>query len=205
MSALFLGSGSSIRADLLKAAGLTFFVQTADIDERALEETLDATLPAPLAEALAAAKATAVCDVLSQTNPNAFIIGADQVLSLDGEILHKAPDTAAAHAKLMRLQGNTHQLTSAAAIVQNGKVLWSGSQSAQLSMRTMSNALVDAYLSKAGDAATASVGAYRLEELGASLFERIEGDYFTILGLPLLPLLAALRAHGIDPLGGITA
>jgi septum formation protein len=205
MSVLVLGSGSSIRADLLKAAGLTFFVQTADVDERALEETLGDAAPATLAEALAAAKATAVCDVLSETNPNAFIIGADQVLSIDGEILHKAPDTAAARAKLMRLQGDTHQLTSAAAIVQDRKVLWSGSQSAQLCMRTMSQASVDAYLSKAGDASTASVGAYRLEELGASLFQRIEGDYFTILGLPLLPLLAALRAHGIDPLGGNAA
>ncbi|CAN0605388.1 unnamed protein product, partial [Ectocarpus sp. 12 AP-2014] len=117
-----------------------------------------------------------------------------------GALLHKAANREEADDKLKRLQAGTHHLIAATALVRDGQTLWSGSDRASLTMRALSDAERSAYLDRAGDAATQSVGAYRLEEIGAALFERIEGDYFTILGLPLLPLLSALRAHGIDPL-----
>lgn len=196
MTHLILASGSAIRRNLLEKAGLSVRVETANIDERALEATLADVMPDELASQLAIAKAEAV----SRTYPDALVIGADQVLSHENTLLHKAQTRVEAHTKLLKLQGSTHQLISAAAIVHNGQALWSGAQAARLTMRTLTEADIDAYLDHAGDAATLSVGAYRLEELGASLFEAIEGDTFTILGLPLLPLLAALRAHGVDPL-----
>ncbi|MEM6711560.1 MAG: Maf family nucleotide pyrophosphatase [Pseudomonadota bacterium] len=200
MQDLILASGSSIRQKLLANVGLSFSVETAPIDERAVEADLRQamnTIEIPrLTEALAMAKASAV----SLIYPHALVIGADQILDLDSEVLHKAPTPEAAFEKLTRLQGRTHRLTSAAALIRNDEVLWAGSMSATLTMRTLSEAECAAYVETAGDAATASVGAYRLEELGPNLFEQIEGDYFTILGLPLLLLLEALRTHRIDPL-----
>lgn len=202
---LILASRSSIRASMLKGAGLSFSVRTADIDERALEDKLgslspDALAPDALAKELAIAKAQAVSAIVSQANPGVFVIGADQVLEHDGALLHKAGNRNEADHKLKRLQASTHHLVAAAALVRDGQTLWSTSDQASLTMRALSDADRSAYLDRAGDAAIQSVGAYRLEEIGAALFERIEGDYFTILGLPLLPLLSALRAHGIDPL-----
>lgn len=197
---LVLASGSSIRASMLKGAGLNFHVQTADIDERALEAELGDLSPEALAQEMAIAKAQAVSAVVSQSNPNVLVIGADQVLEHEGVLLHKAINSREADEKLKRLQASTHHLIAATALVRDGQTLWSGSDRASLAMRALSDAERSAYLDRAGDAATQSVGAYRLEEIGAALFERIEGDYFTILGLPLLPLLSALRAHGIDPL-----
>lgn len=197
---IVLASGSSIRRTLLANAGLCFTVQTAPIDERALEKSFGFVSPPMLAEHLASAKAKEVSRVLSQANPSALVIGADQVLSCEGSLLHKAETYEEADIKLAKLQGKTHQLISAAAIVQQGSVLWTGTQTANLTMRALSMNDRAAYLAKAGDAITQSVGAYRLEEMGVSLFDAIEGDYFTILGLPLLPLLGALRAQGIDPL-----
>lgn len=195
-TSLVLASGSSVRRTLLEGVGVRFSVTTADIDERALEERLSDIAPSQLAEKLAVAKAEAV----SALHPGAIVIGADQVLDHQSTLLHKAASRTEADAKLARLQGSTHQLIAACALVQNGQTLWVGSDAADLTMRALSAEDRAAYLDKAGDAATASVGAYRLEELGAALFERIEGDYFTILGLPLLPLLTALRSLGIDPL-----
>lgn len=202
---LILASGSSIRRSMLKGAGLSFSVQTADIDERALEDRLDrlspdALAPDALAKELAIAKAQAVSAIVSQANPGVLVIGADQVLEHDGALLHKATSREEADYKLKRLQASTHHLIAATALVRDGQTLWSKSDRASLTMRALSDADRSAYLDRAGDAATQSVGAYRLEELGAALFERIEGDYFTILGLPLLPLLSALRTHGLDPL-----
>ncbi|MEO0385754.1 MAG: Maf family protein [Pseudomonadota bacterium] len=202
---LVLASGSSIRQSMLKGARLSFSVQTADIDERALEEKLsslspDALAADSLAKELAIAKAQAVSGIVSQANPGVFVIGADQVLEHEGNLLHKAANREEADDKLKRLQASTHHLIAAAALVRDGQTLWSTSDRASLTMRALSEADRSAYLDRAGDAATQSVGAYRLEELGAALFERIEGDYFTILGLPLLPLLSALRTYGIDPL-----
>lgn len=197
---LILASGSSIRQSMLKGAGLSFSVQTADIDERALEDILGSHSPDALAKELAIAKAQAVSAIVSQANPGVFVIGADQVLEHGGALLHKATSREEADYKLNRLQASTHHLIAAGALVRDGHTLWSTSDRASLTMRALSQADRSAYLDRAGDAATQSVGAYRLEELGAALFERIEGDYFTILGLPLLPLLSALRAQGIDPL-----
>ncbi|MEM1285581.1 MAG: Maf family nucleotide pyrophosphatase [Pseudomonadota bacterium] len=193
---LILASGSPIRRNLLEGAGLSLEVEPANVDERALESELEGQSPEHLAQALAVAKAVHV----SKANPNAWIIGADQVLDHDGGVIHKAPSSEAAAKKLQRLQGSVHHLTSAAALVKNGQTLWSGHDRAALTMRPLSTETIEAYLAKAGDAATQSVGAYQLEELGAALFERIDGDYFTILGLPLLPLLAALRDQDIDPI-----
>lgn len=197
---LVLASGSSVRQSMLKGAGLNFQVQTADIDERGLEAELGDLSPEALAQELAIAKAQAVSAVVSQTNPNILVIGADQVLEHDGVLLHKAANSQEADEKLKRLQASTHHLIAATALVRDGQTLWSGSDRASLTMRALSDKERAAYLDRAGDAVTQSVGAYRLEELGSALFERIEGDYFTILGLPLLPLLSALRTHGIDPL-----
>ena len=180
---------------MLEGAGLRFSVIAADMDERALEDQLGHIAPVQLAESLAVAKA----ETVSAYHPDAIVIGADQVLEHQGSLLHKAATRLEAETKLARLQGSTHQLIAACALVQGGQTLWVGSDAADLTMRQLSADDRLSYLDKAGDAATASVGAYRLEELGAALFERIEGDYFTILGLPLLHLLAALRSHGIDP------
>ena len=193
---LILASGSVIRRQLLQSAGLVFEVHTAAIDERALEADLGEQKPADLARALAIAKAAHV----SAQHPGAWVIGADQVLEHDGALLYKAAGREEANAKLARLQASTHHLIAAAALVRDGSCQWSTAESASLTMRALSAEDRAAYLDRAGDAATQSVGTYRLEELGASLFESIEGDYFTILGLPLLPLLAELRGLGIDPL-----
>jgi septum formation protein len=197
---LILASGSTIRRTMLEGAGLHVTVHTAAIDERSLEDQLGQLAPEKLAVALATAKAQAVSETVSLSNQEALIIGADQVLEHEGKLLHKAQSRFEADDKLAQLQGSSHHLIAAAALVRNGETLWTGHDRASLTMRSLSAAERSAYLDRAGDAATQSVGAYRLEELGASLFERIEGDYFTILGLPLLPLLAALREHGIDPL-----
>lgn len=193
---LILASQSSIRRTLLEQAGLRPTCLPADFDERELEEKLGPIAPADLARELAIAKAKAV----SADHPDALVIGADQVLEHKGALLHKAATSVEAEAKLAKLQGQTHHLIVAAALVQNGKTLWCANDTASLTMRPLTGDDRAAYLEKAGEAATASVGAYRLEEIGAALFERIDGDYFTILGLPLLPLLAALRAQRIDPL-----
>lgn len=196
MPSLILASQSPIRRTLLEGAGLVLSCRPAAIDERALEQRSGPIAPADLAVSLAIAKAKAV----SADHRDAIIIGADQVLEHRGNLLHKAETVAQAEAKLTRLQGETHHLIAAAALVRNGETLWSTHDTARLTMRSLSQADRTSYLEKAGEAATASVGAYRLEEIGAVLFERIDGDYFTILGLPLLPLLGALRDHGIDPI-----
>ena len=192
---LILASGSTIRRRMLEGVGLRFSVVTADMDERALEERLGDVAPVQLAESLAVAKA----ETVSAHHPDAIVIGADQVLEHQGLLLHKAATRLEAETKLALLQGSMHRLIAACALVQGGQTLWVGSDAADLTMRRLNASDRLSYLDKAGDAATASVGAYRLEELGAALFERIEGDYFTILGLPLLLLLAALRSQGIDP------
>lgn len=193
---LILASQSPIRRTMLERAGLQVVCHPADINERALETSLGSIQATDLARELAVAKATAV----SVEHPGALVIGADQVLEHQGLLLHKAATPGEADVKLAKLQGQTHHLIAAVALVQNGETLWSTHDTASLTMRALSASDRATYLEKAGDAATSSVGAYRLEEIGAALFERIDGDYFTILGMPLLPLLGALREHGIDPL-----
>ena len=199
---LILASQSPARIALLSAAGLRFAACPAPIDERALEaRELGKGAQAPeLARALAEAKALAV----AAEHPGATVIGADQVLALGAELLHKPADAAAARVQLDRLQGRTHTLVCGVALARGGVTVWSDGASAELSMRAFSAAERDRILALEGDRVLGAVGAYRLEGPSVQLFERIEGDYFTILGLPLLPLLAALRAHAPQLLEGFT-
>jgi septum formation protein len=182
---------------MLEAAGVAFIVDPANLDERALRESEQADGkaddPAGIAAMLAAAKAQAV----SHRRSDALVIGADQILALDCEVFEKPQDVAAARSHLMKLRGRTHRLHSAVALAQGGKVMWSHRETAALTMRPFSDAFIDQYFRRAGSVVCESVGAYQLEGLGIQLFERIDGDYFTILGLPLLPLLAELRRRGL--------
>lgn len=189
---LILASKSAARKALLSGAGLRFETSPAQIDERALEaEVLGKGENAPaVARRLAEAKALAV-----SASRSGVVIGADQVLALDGELLHKPADLAAAAGQLDRLAGRTHFLHAGIALAARGGLLWSTTETAALTMRRFDRQERDLVLDLEGPAVLSSVGAYRLEGPSIRLFERIEGDYFTILGLPLLPLLAALRQH----------
>jgi len=194
---IVLASGSRARREMLAAAGLHFTVQAADVDEPAIRARLlkdDASVePKRIAAVLAAAKAEDVSGKIG----GSLIIGADQVLALGDELLSKAPNMEAARAALRKLRGRTHELHSAVAIAEKGKVTWAHVATARLTMRDFSDAFLDDYLLRAGDRVGQSVGAYELEGIGVQLFDRIEGDYFTILGLPLMPVLAELRVRGI--------
>ena len=190
---LILASGSRTRRQMLEAAGVEFAVHPADVDEAALRATLGATTPAYVASELARAKAVEA----SRRFPDALVIGADQVLAVGSKIHAKPADLAAARLALRELAGTRHELLSAVCLARDGVEIWQHLGIAKLTMRDFSEAFLDDYLSRAGDRVCASVGAYELEGLGLQLFEHIEGDYFTILGMPLLPLLAELRAHGV--------
>lgn len=193
---LVLASGSRFRRRMLEAAGLTFDVIVADVDEAALRSRFAAETPAPgpaeVAMRLAEEKALQV----ARRVPLALVIGADQVLALDGAVYAKPDDQEAARTHLRALRGRRHELPTAAVIVRDGHVLWRGLETPALTMRPFSEAELEAYLTRMGDGVTETVGAYKLEGLGATLMERIEGDYLSIIGLPLLPLLAALRDLG---------
>lgn len=193
---LILASKSATRKTLLLQVGLPVQTMAADLDERALEASVQLSPPL-LAQRLAEAKALAI----SNRHPGATVIGADQVLACDGELLHKPENVEAARAQLDRLAGRSHALHSGVALVRDGSVLWSGVETATLTMRSFSAAERDKVLALEGPDIITSVGAYRLEGPSIRLFAAIEGDYFTILGLPLLPLLAALRVHAPDLLG----
>ncbi len=194
---LVLASASAARAALLRAAGLMFEQQPSGIDEAsaraALEVEADIAQPGDIAEILAIAKAAEV----SGARPGALVIGADQALALDHRILCKPPDFAAAREQLLALSGKTHTLHTAVCLCRDGHQVWSEVASASLRMRNLSPAFIGRYLSLAGPSVLSCVGAYQLEGAGAQLFEALEGDYFTVLGLPLLPLLAKLRDMGV--------
>ncbi len=189
--ALVLASGSRIRAELLENAGLSIVVDPADIDERAVEEPLlkAGFSPEDLALVLAEAKANDV----SERRPGDLVIGADQILAFEGERHTKPEDMEAARRQLLAFSGKTHELLSAVVISKDGEAIWRHVSTARLTMRKLTPAFVGHYLAQVGDVALSSVGAYQLEGPGVQLFEKIEGDYFTVLGLPLLPLLAELR------------
>ena len=191
---LILASQSPFRRMLMENAGLTFQTQAADLDERAAEAALAAHNPTPqaIAEALAIEKARDV----ARRNPGSLVIGSDQTLSLEGLVFHKPADMVEAKAHLMAMSGKTHSLNCGIALVRDGQTLWSHVSIANLTMRPLSEAFVERHLARVGARVLASVGAYQLEGEGVQLFERIDGDYFTILGLPLLPLLAKLRDLG---------
>ncbi len=184
---LTLASGSAVRADLLRRAGLSFDVKISGVDEAALKQDHQDNA-AGLALALAAAKAKAI-------HAEGLVIGADQLLECDGRLFDKPGDIAAARTNLQFFRGKTHILVAGVVLVEKGAVVWQHGERAVLTMRDFSDAFLDVYLSEIGNKALASVGCYQLEGVGAHLFERIDGDYFSILGLPLLPLLQALREH----------
>ena len=192
--AVVLASASASRRALLSAAGVDVLVDPAHVDEAALKASLAAegASPAAIAEALAELKAARV----SARQAGRLVIGCDQILECGGRSFDKPTDLAAARHQLQDLRGRPHSLYSAAVALRDGARLWHHVGRADLSMRQFSDSFLDFYLAAAGSAATASVGAYQLEGLGAQLFDRIEGDYFTILGLPLLPLLEFLRGQG---------
>jgi septum formation protein len=189
---LVLASKSEIRRQILTASGIPVDVRPAAIDERSIECEAGPASAAAVARLLAAAKAKAV----SGTMPGRVVLGADQTLGIDGRTFAKPADRTTARAQLDLLRGRTHELHSAVAVVQDGNVVFEFVGSARLTVRPFSEAFLDRYLDTVGTAAMQSVGCYQLEGLGIHLFERIDGDHFTILGLPLLPLLGFLRSRG---------
>lgn len=193
--ALILASSSSSRQTLMRNAGVEFTAQAADIDERLIEGPLQEAGSTPDQTALELAKAKALA--VSALHPTAIVVGCDQTMSLGPRIYHKPKDMAEAAQHLLSLSGKTHRLNSAAVIAQNGQVLWQTVAHANLSVRQLSEDFVATHLERVGDKALTSVGAYQLEGEGIQLFTSIDGDYFTILGLPLLPLLEVLRKFGV--------
>jgi len=191
-SELILASASPFRRRMLEAAGLPFRVVPAEVDEAAIRRRVPTADLARVAETLALAKAQAV----SKTLPNALVIGADQVLVLGDQLFSKPMDVNEARAQLEKLRGQAHHLHTAAALAQAGEILWSHTETARLVMRSFSDAFLDRYLARMGAKVLQTVGAYEIEGHGIQLFERVEGDSFTIIGLPLLALLAELRARG---------
>jgi septum formation protein len=189
---LILASQSRARQMLLANAGIAFEAIPADIDERAVQTAAGFSAPSEIATLLAHEKAL----VVSRARPGRFVVGADQTLTLDQHFFTKPAGRAQAFAQLRMLAGRCHELHSAVAVARDGKILFGDVAIARLTMRRLSEAEIGAYLDEAGEAVvTSSVGAYQLEGLGVHLFERIEGDHFTILGLPLLPLLDFLRSQ----------
>ena len=188
---VILASQSRARQMLLGNAGVRFEAVPADIDERAVQSNSGLTSPGEIAGLLAREKAIFV----SARNPGHHVIGADQTLALKQRLFSKPSGRAQAAEQLRLLAGNTHALHSAVAVARDGKVVFDDVRVARMTMRNLSEGEISAYLDAAGEAVTSSVGAYQLEGLGVHLFERIEGDHFTILGLPLLPLLAFLRSE----------
>jgi septum formation protein len=188
---LILASQSRARQALLANAGISFEAVPADIDERAIQQASGLAAPDAIAKLLAREKALFV----SMQQPSHFVVGSDQTLALGQRLFSKPAGRVQAAEQLGALVGRSHELHSAVAVAQDGKILFEAISLARMTMRPLGASEIDAYLDQAGEAVTTSVGAYQLEGLGVHLFERIEGDHFTILGLPLLPLLAFLRGE----------
>jgi len=189
---LILASRSAARRRLLEAAGIPIELCPADLDERALEGNAVPQSPTAVAALLAREKAAMV----AKAHPDRLVLGADQTLALGAKRFSKSPDRLAARAQLQALRGRTHELHAAIAFVQDGAVVFEHVETARLTMRAFSDDFLNRYLDTVGDAVLASVGGYQLEGLGVQLFESIEGDYFTILGLPILQALDFLRRQG---------
>jgi septum formation protein len=187
---LILASQSSTRQALLANAGIGFEAVPADIDEREIQHSSNLSEPGDIAALLARRKALSV----SSSLPGRFVVGADQTLARGARLFVKPAGRAQAAEQLRALAGGNHELHSGVAVARDGKILFEAVTIARMTMRQLGEREIDAYLDAAGQAVTTSVGAYQLEGLGVHLFERIEGDHFTILGLPLLPLLAFLRS-----------
>jgi len=193
---LILASSSQTRAKLLDSAGLSVVVQAPGLDEAAMRQAVggdDLLTPNDVAEVLARAKAEAI----SELAPEAYVIGGDQVLALGDQIIGKSENMEEARKLLLDLSGKTHELHTSVALAKEGEAVWSFTDVARLTMRKLSPEFIGRYLAAAGEQVLGSVGAYQLESLGVQLFEKVEGNYFSILGLPLLPLLAELRKREV--------
>ena len=188
---LILASQSRARQALLASAGIAFEAMPAEIDEREIQRASGLVTPGAIASLLAGEKALFV----SSRQPGRVVVGADQTLALAQRLFSKPAGRAQAAEQLRALAGNSHELHSAVAVARDGRLVFEATSVARMTMRRLTSAEIEVYLDEAGEAVTTSVGAYQLEGLGVHLFERIEGDHFTILGLPLLPLLAFLRAE----------
>lgn len=198
---LILASGSPARARMLREASVEIDIQKPQVDEDEIKasyrgEGADAT---DTAIALAEMKALAVSRRVMKADPSRYVLGSDQMLECDGIWFDKPADLAAARAQLRALRGRAHHLVSAAVLAKDGQRIWHHVDRAELVMRDFSDSFLDDYLSKVGADVLNSVGAYHLEGLGAQLMSRVRGDFFTVLGLPLLPVLAILRSHGMLP------
>jgi nucleoside triphosphate pyrophosphatase len=194
---LILASGSPYRRKMLHDAGLAFEVIPAAVDEPALKHSFAARTPRLPPSALADALARAKAEAVSQAHPRGLVIGADQILALGDDLFDKPGTDAAVRVQLERLRGKTHRLISAVALAEAGEIVWSHTEEAVLTMRSFSPEFLDRYLAQSGGRVRDIVGAYEIECPGIQLFERVSGDHFTIIGLPLVPLLAALRARGV--------
>jgi septum formation protein len=193
---LILASASAGRAAVLRDAGLSFRTLPADIDERGIEAEMTHGDGGPDAGALATRLAAEKACAVSRLHPDALVIGADQVMECEGRLFQKPPDRAAARAQLGQLRGRTHSLHAGLAVGFGGEAIWGHLGSARLTMRDFSDAFLDGYVAAEGAALLGCVGSYRIEGRGIQLFSRVEGDHFTIIGLPLLPLLDYLRDIG---------
>lgn len=193
LPALILASGSAVRAHLLRQAGLSFKITNSQIDEDKIKEKFAERKTSPLALKLAEEKALAV----SRLHPGAIVIGADQILSCEGQRFDKPKTMAEARENLLFFRGRPHVLHSGVVLAKDDAIIWGLSQEAKLTMRVFTHDYLDHYLAELGEKVMTSVGCYQLEGPGIQLFHSIEGDYFTILGLPLLPLLAELRRHSL--------
>ena len=193
---LILASGSKSRARILEAAGLAFTVEPPGLDEAVMRQPVSgkgSLTPHDVAEVLARAKAEAVSDLA----PKAYVIGGDQVLACGESILSKPDSMEAARRQLLDLSGKTHTLHTAVAVATGGDTIWAETTVATLTMRKLSPEFIGHYFAAAGEEVLDSVGAYQIESIGVQLFEKIDGDYFSILGLPLIPLLDTLRREGV--------
>jgi septum formation protein len=190
---LILASASKVRSQILADAGVLFEVEVSNVNEGVIKATGNAQAVEEIALELAVAKAQAV----SAVHPRSLVIGADQILECEGALFDKPVGIMGAVRHLETLRGKEHRLITAACVVQAGRTLWQVSDDVRLSMRDLSDDFIQSYLNQAGEGVLESVGAYRLEDLGAQLFNSVEGDFFTVLGLPLFPLLEFLRGQEI--------
>lgn len=192
MTRLVLASGSASRRAILEKARVAFEIDPADIDEGAVKDRFGGS-PGELALELARQKALAV----SPRHPGAVVLGADQVLEFEGRAFDKSGNKAEAREKLVMLRGRSHALVGGLVLARDGKIIWQHQSRCEMHVRDFSDAFLDEYMREAGSILTAGVGGYAYEGLGAQLFDTVEGDFFAVLGLPLLPLLGALRKHGV--------
>lgn len=188
---IILASASAARTRLMAGAGVAHTCCPADVDEDLVKRNWTGK-----AEGLALELAKAKALHVSAKNPDTYVVGADQVLAFEGDVFDKPGTTQGVRDHLQKLRGHTHTLISAVAVARDGYILWSTADSANLSMRAFSDAFLETHIAAEGEDVAHSVGAYHLEGLGAQLFDQIEGDYFTVLGLPLIPLLNFLRSQG---------